>query len=341
VGRKSGARGKRSKKPKSSRSKQSPKNPPPQKQWERFEEVVAEIQRQLAPDATVKHNDHITGRSGRTRQLDVTIRQRIGLVDVLVVVECKDLKRRVEIGHVEAFSKKLEDVSANAGLMVATAGFDAGAQAVAKQNGIRLLTHREATEADWLRLVGEPAWMELLNVRLTDVKARIKIHAGDPTDIQLGLALHNSDGAVIGALLDLFREAQAQAWPPPTLGQLHMTLDVSERQLFARSVLGLDRITGVEFSAKAIAQKILVNFRISEGSILEDATAKGEPVYRQFTSEGIELRESIARLGVTLGKEEYERIVQSGGPLIGVELAGEKKYMRIVLTQRNGEGTSR
>src|SRR5436309_728 len=92
--------------------------PPPRKEnyslseWKDFELLLAELQQQTAPDAHVQHNQRIKGRSGRVRQLDITISQNVGLYPVLVVIECKRHKRRVGMDKVESFVTKLRDVGA-------------------------------------------------------------------------------------------------------------------------------------------------------------------------------------------------------------------------------------
>ena len=41
--------------------------------WKKLEKVIADIPRVLAPDAAVQHDDHVIGRSGALRKLDVSI----------------------------------------------------------------------------------------------------------------------------------------------------------------------------------------------------------------------------------------------------------------------------
>lgn len=68
----------------------SKKKPPPDKpDWQKLEEMIAVIQGDLAPGAVVRHNHRVIGKSGRRRQLDVTISQRISTIPVFIVFECK------------------------------------------------------------------------------------------------------------------------------------------------------------------------------------------------------------------------------------------------------------
>lgn len=130
--------------------------------WKEFEILNAKIQADVAPNATVESNKRILGKSGRQRQIDVAITEKIGLFPVLIVLECKNYRRPVGIAGVEAFATKIDDVGAQHGVMVSAKGFDAGARAVADQHSITLLTHRDATEADWNRVVGRQFWMRLI-----------------------------------------------------------------------------------------------------------------------------------------------------------------------------------
>jgi hypothetical protein len=127
--------------------------------WKAFEELIAMIQRQTAPTAKVRHNHKIRGRTGRLRQLDVTLSTRVGLHEVLIAIECKRHKRAVSIEKVEALASKLRDVDASPGVMISPTGFDAGARAVAQEFNIGLWTYHEAVEADWHALMGPSAWV--------------------------------------------------------------------------------------------------------------------------------------------------------------------------------------
>jgi hypothetical protein len=130
--------------------------------WKQFEQLIADIQRETAPNAEVRHNETVVGAvTGENRQLDVTIRAKIGMFPVLVVLECKRYSRAVGTEKVEAFAKKLADVRANQGVMVSNAGFAKGARALARAEGIRLLTYREATHVDWRTVFDPDSWFKL------------------------------------------------------------------------------------------------------------------------------------------------------------------------------------
>ena len=76
-----------------------------------LETLVARIQAQLAPDAEVKHDVRLVGRStGAKRQIDVLVRQIIGQYEMLIAIECKDYGRPVDVKAVEEFHGLCDDV---------------------------------------------------------------------------------------------------------------------------------------------------------------------------------------------------------------------------------------
>ncbi|MFC1958940.1 hypothetical protein ACFLV6_03410, partial [Chloroflexota bacterium] len=67
--------------------------------WRTYEKLVAKVQQELAPDASIKHDDQIWGYdSKKNRQIDVSIRQQIGQYNLLIAMDCKDYKIPVDIG---------------------------------------------------------------------------------------------------------------------------------------------------------------------------------------------------------------------------------------------------
>ena len=65
------------------------------KGWQEFENLVTKIHTETAPDAVVQRNHHITGSSGIKRQIDIAISTKVGLYDILIVIECKRYNRPV------------------------------------------------------------------------------------------------------------------------------------------------------------------------------------------------------------------------------------------------------
>jgi len=112
-----------------------------------YEKAVAAVQAMMDPNSKVEHNVQIPDRDGIKRQFDVVVRGNIGGVTMLIVIECKDQKRKVGIQEIEAFYIKSQSIGANAMIFVSRSGFVGSAITMAKTYGIcpcSLLTKDEA-----------------------------------------------------------------------------------------------------------------------------------------------------------------------------------------------------
>jgi Restriction endonuclease len=109
-------------------------------EWKEYELGVADVIRHhVGSAAIVEHDAHIDGRTGRDRQVDIAVRGPIfGLDDGLLVVDCKHHARPVSVAIVDAFLGLVDDVSADLGMLVTTAGLTKTAQARAKAGRLRV-----------------------------------------------------------------------------------------------------------------------------------------------------------------------------------------------------------
>ena len=78
-----------------------------EKPWEEFEKLAADIQKRLSPNALVTHKDKIKGKSGRLREIDISIKQKIGQFDMLIAIDCKHYSKPVDIKVVDSVIGKL------------------------------------------------------------------------------------------------------------------------------------------------------------------------------------------------------------------------------------------
>ncbi|MFY9825659.1 MAG: restriction endonuclease [Thermoanaerobaculia bacterium] len=121
--------------------------------WKKFEKLTLGVHLLRSEGAQITYDDKIVGkRTNRQRQIDLSVRFKQGYYDYLAVVECKDYK--ISIDLVEAFRTKLEDVSADRGIMVSSVGFEAGAKAAAEAYGIEIFT-LQGELSDWTKRVRE------------------------------------------------------------------------------------------------------------------------------------------------------------------------------------------
>jgi hypothetical protein len=134
--------------------------------WKKFERLAAAVQKALAPSATVIHDDKIYGYISKSiRQIDISIRQKIGNYDILIVVDCKDYNKPVDVNDVEDFCGLVEDVKAQKGAMISSRGFTQAAKNVATNKAIDLYKLIDAEQSDWLGYVSIPFLCEDIRVK--------------------------------------------------------------------------------------------------------------------------------------------------------------------------------
>ncbi len=136
----------------------SPTNEQQDAKWKRFEKLVYEIQKSFAgTTAIVALNDHVMGvDSGTERQIDVSIRQQVSQLPILVVIDFKDYAEPIDVVDMGAFVTLTTDVRANKGVMVSSNGFTKAAINIAKNAGIDTLTLIDSKSVDWKNYVGIP-----------------------------------------------------------------------------------------------------------------------------------------------------------------------------------------
>ncbi len=105
-----------------------------------FEKVVAAIQAQIDPTATVTHNEIIVDRLGQSRQFDVVVRGIFAGQSMLGIIECKDLGRKVGTPDVDSFVTKAQDVNANFKILMSRKGFSKPALVKCAHYGVQPLS---------------------------------------------------------------------------------------------------------------------------------------------------------------------------------------------------------
>lgn len=132
-----------------------------------FEKIVAEIHRNFDSNSKITENETING-----RQIDVAIRTTAGSYPILIIVECKDYKRKVEIGKVDELIGKVSDVRAAKGILVSNSGFSSCAVKRAKLDGrIQLSSVIDINNEKLRARIGFPAVCEQISP--TSYKLRV------------------------------------------------------------------------------------------------------------------------------------------------------------------------
>ena len=132
--------------------------------WKRFEKLAYEIQKEFAGDAEVKLNDSILGVDSQIeRQIDISVRRRIGQYPILIVIDCKDIFRLDQnLGCIKV-SRRSGSVIFNHQLQLTTVysalgvlHIDSGLGGWAHADAIRaLLTCERSDEPDRDRVSGD------------------------------------------------------------------------------------------------------------------------------------------------------------------------------------------
>ena len=111
-----------------------------------------------------KHLEPLQGTDGEYA-IDVTARFEALGADFLVLVECKQHKRKVERGDVQVLHSKVQSVGAQKGMLFSTAGFQAGAVAYADTHGIALVQIANGSSMWMTKSMGPPTppppWVRL------------------------------------------------------------------------------------------------------------------------------------------------------------------------------------
>ncbi|MEQ8249543.1 MAG: restriction endonuclease [Alphaproteobacteria bacterium] len=107
-------------------------------EWREFERLVARIESDAGPRGiTVTCPDRIRCKvTGRLREVDASIRSRVGTAEMLVTVECRKRAAIQDVTWIEQLVTKKRAIGADRTIAVSSAGFTDSAQKIAEQNGI-------------------------------------------------------------------------------------------------------------------------------------------------------------------------------------------------------------
>lgn len=166
------------------------------KQWKEFENFAFEIQKKLSPNAIVKQNDKIRGKSGRLREIDISIRQRVGQFELLMVIDCKRYKKPVDIKTVESFVGQMLDIGAHQGALVSSTGYTKSAITRAKLAGINLYHLGNTLSNDIKSNMGIPSLCIVRNLK--EVGSQIIFASDKLFKILTPVLIYNKDKIALG-----------------------------------------------------------------------------------------------------------------------------------------------
>lgn len=169
-----------------------------------LEELVFNLERLLASESVViRSPDLIQGKnSGVPREVDISIRAKVGSSDLLVIIECRDRNSKQDVTWIEQLSLKQIDVQANKVIAVSRRGFTKAAIASARNLNIELRTFDSIEDQDLA------AWITFRNAtfimhRLDTITLNFDEPVGDGDDLKsFAKSLRSGDPPKITRLTD-------------------------------------------------------------------------------------------------------------------------------------------
>lgn len=170
-----------------------------------LEKLVAEIQKQLSPEAEVIHDIKLPSRTtSAKRQIDVLVRQKIGQYEMTIAIDTKDYKRPVDIKGVEEFYGLVKDVGVNKGVLVCPSGFTKAAKERAAACLIDLYSPVDTGAHKWKAQVEMPTVCDFRKAQIY-----FSIYCSEPlpftlqSDFFKSLPAHDSDKEILGLPLEI------------------------------------------------------------------------------------------------------------------------------------------
>lgn len=119
-------------------------------EWREFERLIARIEADAGPQGlVVKSPDRLRCKlTGRLREVDASVRGKVGTTDVLVTIECRRRSRIQDVTWIEQLATKKNSIGADRTIAVSLSGFSAEAEAAASHVGISLRKVADLTVSD-------------------------------------------------------------------------------------------------------------------------------------------------------------------------------------------------
>lgn len=135
-----------------------------------LEQLVERLESVLGgTPVTVTSPEYIEGRMSHTqREVDVSLRGKVGSASVFVMVECRDRDSVQGVEWLDQVAGKRDDVGADKAVIVSSAGFTSGAREYAESRGIELRALSEVSAP------GVFSWLGFENLELWQQQADIK-----------------------------------------------------------------------------------------------------------------------------------------------------------------------
>ncbi len=299
--------------------------------WRAFEALVGRIQRQLAPSATVTEDERIVGRSGVLRRIDVTVRQSVSAYSILIAIDCKRHRRKVDVGYVAAFADQAKDVQASRAVLISNTGFTKGALAIGKVHDVVLQTLREAQETDWVAQFGPRAWTSIVGVTASDVRGTAVGPTGANIPVTLDTPAYDHEGVQAETVGELFWNWWKNLGRDRKVGQMRFQAVATPGQVFVKLGDRLEEVGRFDVTGLLVAMRWVVPLQMDHGHILLQHS--GEAAYQEFTTSSFQWRQIMdTQPGEPVTPDEFERMVKESQ--MDVDLRKAQRFLRVVLQSK-------
>lgn len=124
-------------------------------EWRQFEELVARIEADAGPlGLKVVSPDHIRSKTtGRLREVDASVRMKVGTADILITIECRRRGHKQDVTWIEQLATKKQDIGVSRTIAVSSMGFSSGAIDAAHHHGIDLRELSEVSAGDINKMI--------------------------------------------------------------------------------------------------------------------------------------------------------------------------------------------
>lgn len=307
-----------------------------QPKWKKFEQIIADIQQRLLPDAKVIHDYKFKDQDDNAWQIDVFIEQTIGMFTYRTIIECKDYKRSVSRDKIEGFPLKMRHVKAHAGIVISTSGFSESAKAFAKAENFVVMDFNNATQVDWNNLLGDGAWLNIIKPRdVIEMEYMLKVETSDWFTIPFNTMIFDEQNNPIGTIQK--RVFEDILYHNNILVQyVTFKIEALTQDMFLHNQDNDEYIPIRELAAtgSVIHEMYNINLNLNEGEVITDASTD-KIIYRNLKSASIDVKNSINNLdGQIISPEEFSRMQRESIGNFIVDMKNLKQYIRVSFTQK-------
>ena len=261
-----------------------------EKDWQKFEKLVAKIHDQFYPDWDVVRNARVTGSVGIKRDIDILITSKVK-PDIRIGIECKDHKQRLDIKDIEAIHGLFEDAGITQGIIVAAQGFSKAALSKCEQKGITPYRLVDTDDHKWKIKAAIPAVLTITHLKWREfhiattgafppVEDAFLFEIFDITGIRLGTGKELFDQTRLGIILKeqsiekiiTFKLIDSQQHYVMSQGNkycLDVTVNAALEKAHYYGQLPLEKISGFQNQFDAAVRAKAFEFKISTDDMSE------------------------------------------------------------------------